>query len=385
MRICHVTSVHNWDDPRVYHKMCRSLAEFGHDVHLVAANKGSVTPDPTSRVQVHLVDSSNNRAGRMLWTTRAVMNRARELKADIYHFHDPELLPGAAKFQHQVGAPVIYDAHEDYRVHMMAKPWLPRPLHGIAGRAVGFFEDRIAFQLAGVVSATRHIARRFERHSHSIVVHNFPRIDEFGDLDFHTERRVGSFVYLGDIVATRGIHQMISAVCAAGRQARLHLAGRGWWPSTLRDDCSKQPGWAQVVELGYLGRQDVAKTLSKAQAGLAILHPLENYVRSYPVKIFEYMAAALPVIASDFSTWREFLVPNRCGLLLDPFDTGAIAKAMTWIIEHPEEAAAMGKRGRATVLSGYTWQGEAMKLLQLYEDLTSKQTDFDFVSVSRSE
>jgi hypothetical protein len=85
--------------------------------------------------------------------------------------------------------------------------------------------------------------------------------------------------------------------------------------------------------------------------------------------MFEYMAAGLPVIASDFPLWREIVDGAGCGLLVDPMDPRAIAEAMQWIIDHPEEAAEMGRRGRAAVEHTYNWEAESTKLVELYRRL----------------
>jgi glycosyltransferase involved in cell wall biosynthesis len=83
------------------------------------------------------------------------------------------------------------------------------------------------------------------------------------------------------------------------------------------------------------------------------------------------MSAKLPVIASDFEAWRPFVEDHRCGLLVDPLDPGAIAGAMQWMLDHPEEARAMGVRGRAAVEEHYNWGQESKHLLDMYAAITS--------------
>jgi glycosyltransferase involved in cell wall biosynthesis len=124
-----------------------------------------------------------------------------------------------------------------------------------------------------------------------------------------------------------------------------------------------------VTFVGQLGRADVASELQKAYAGLVILHPEPNYVTSQPVKLFEYMCAGIPVIASDFPVCREIIAGARCGILVNPLDPTEIAEAMEFLLTHPEEAQEMGRRGFQAILERYNWANEEKALLQFYTDL----------------
>ena len=105
------------------------------------------------------------------------------------------------------------------------------------------------------------------------------------------------------------------------------------------------------------------------EIGLVTLAPRPNYLESYPTKLFEYMASGVPVVASDFPLWRKIVEDAGCGLLVDPQKPEAIAKAMDWLFEHPNQAADMGAAGRRAAHRTYNWQSEADKLLALYEKM----------------
>src|SRR3546814_18232125 len=91
----------------------------------------------------------------------------------------------------------------------------------------------------------------------------------------------------------------------------------------------------------------LAEEMAQARAGLVLLHPTNNYLVIRPNKLFEYMAAGLPVIASDFGHWREVVEPAGCGILVNPTDTRALPREIAHPIAHPEEDAAKGRRGPA--------------------------------------
>ncbi len=91
--VCHLTSVHPVEDVRIFHKECVSLAKHGFDVTLVACGEPAYKQNKNGVNVVSLDVPVKNRFERMTKRTRAVYKKALEVDADIYHFHDPELLP----------------------------------------------------------------------------------------------------------------------------------------------------------------------------------------------------------------------------------------------------------------------------------------------------
>jgi len=375
VRVVHMTSVHSWRDVRIFVKMCRSLAASGYDVHLVAPCAEIRTSEVQDGVTIHPVPPARNRRERAFKTARNVLKAAEELSADVYHFHDPEFLLWAPALEKRAGRPVLYDVHEDVRLDVLSKDYLPAWGRGVAAKLAGWFEDRAVRRLAGVIAATPSIRARFAKHPRCVVVQNFPLRGELAPPAETGRERTGAvFAYVGGIVGVRGIREMIRALPAAGTEVALALAGN-WVPPGSREECQQLQGWPQVKELGFVGRAQVAQLLHSARAGLVLLHPSPAYVNSLPVKMFEYMSAELPVIASDFPLWRSIIQGDRCGLLVDPLDPDAIAAAMRWVLEHPQEAAAMGKRGREAVLARYNWESEFQVLLKLYRDVQAALPD----------
>lgn len=129
-------------------------------------------------------------------------------------------------------------------------------------------------------------------------------------------------------------------------------------------------GWARVDELGFLTRAEIRMIFGRSMAGLVTLHPTPACLGSFPVKKFEYMAAGLPVIASNFPLWRE-IEGNECGVCVDPFDPVAIAAAIDRLVDDSDLARRMGENGRRAVHERYNWGVEEKKLLALYGKLLS--------------
>lgn len=148
----------------------------------------------------------------------------------------------------------------------------------------------------------------------------------------------------------------------------LALAGN-FASSDLQAKSMQLNGWGKVNYEGFVDREEIKNLLGESIAGLVILRPTINYKDSLPIKMFEYMAAGIPVIASNFPLWEEIIEENECGICVDPLDVSEISKAMNYIINNPERAEEMAQNGRKAVETEYNWEAESEKLLKLYKNL----------------
>jgi glycosyltransferase involved in cell wall biosynthesis len=310
--------------------------------------------------------SGARRAARMTGTVARVVRLARALDADLYHFHDPELIPPGLLLA-RAGRSVIYDAHESVPDDILLKAWVRPRIRRPLSRIAAGVERETARRLTAVVAATPPIAERFARDgARAVVVNNFPQLDEFPPAPPAGAPRERAICYVGSISELRGARVMVDAMAEV--DATLLLAGR-YASTALRAELATYPGWSRVVELGQVGRPELARLLGRARAGLAVLAPVPTYVVAQPTKVYEYMAAGVPAIASDFAAWRALVEDNRCGLCADPTDPAAVARAIRWILEHPQEADVMGRNGRRAVERTFRWEPEARKLAALYAEL----------------
>ena len=363
LRIALVSSAHPWDDVRIFRKEAKTLAAAGYDVTLIAQRDGDAVVEGVRCVAIPFTRS---RLARMLLGPWRVLSKA--LAYDVVHFHDPELIPVALLLK-LLGKRVIYDVHEDVPRQIRDKTWIPSMLRGLVAGAVAAIEWIGAHSFDKVVAATPTIAGRFPERR-TVVVRNYPLLAEFAVPPSQDRGELRNFVYVGGISVSRGAREMSAAIAElhSHPDARLVLAGQSS-PPNLIEDLANSPDWSRTSYLGVLDRAGVARCLANACAGLVTLHDTPNHAELLPVKMFEYMAAGLPVIASDFPLWRRIVAEDELGLLVDPLDPTAIADAMRWILQNPKEAADMGRRGRQAVHDKYDWAVEGSTLVAMYGTL----------------
>lgn len=366
VKVVHLSSAHPPDDTRIFHKECRTLVQAGYEVVLIISHDRD---EIVNGVRIRGMPKPSGRYERMTGIASEIYKAALEEDALIYHFHDPELLPVGMKLRFK-GKKVIYDVHEDLPRQILTKPWIPSFLRRIVGVGANLLEKICAQYIDRIITVTSTIANRFPEHKAS-VVHNFPVLEELTAADSkHYQKRSSIVAYVGGITEIRGIKEMVAAVNLLPKDlgARLVLAGK-FSPPELESKVCSLKGWKRVDYLGWQSRSQVADLLNKARIGLVLLYPTLNYLDSYPIKMFEYMAAGIPVIASDFPLWRKIISDIGCGVVVNPLEPQAIADAVRWLLTHPIEAESMGKCGQIAVAECYNWDMEAQKLLNVYKDL----------------
>mgnify|MGYP000122313898 FL=1 len=370
MKVVHLTTVHPPFDTRIFHKEAKTLAQAGYEVVLIAQHERNEVVDG---VKIIALPRPRNRFVRILGLTWQAFRLALRERADVYHFHDPELLPIGVLLKLFTGAKVIYDVHEDVSQQILTKYWIPAPLRCPVAAVFNAVEKLLARAVDAVAVTTEGIAEKFARFK-PVVVHNYPYLGMLPNPS--TRCREGKekiLVYVGGISKLRGAIEMVRALEYLNSvwNVRLDFIGK-FEPSELEQELQSLPGYRRVRFLGWMQPENVYAHLAKADIGLVCLHPVPRFMVAWPVKLFEYMAAGLPVVASNFPLWKQIVEGNRCGITVDPLDPKAIAQAIEYLLTHPEEARQMGENGRRAVIEKYNWGQEKEKLLNLYEELLKR-------------
>ncbi len=369
-KVCHMTSAHAPEDVRIFHKECVSLAKAGYDVTLVERG------DSYEKDGVHIVGvgmPAGGRLERMTSFAKRIYEQALAVDAEIYHFHDPELLPYGLKLK-RAGKKVIFDSHERYTEQLKNKPYLPAAVTIPMAKAYGCYERRVLKELDAVIfpctmqgeNPFAGLCRRVELISNAAILGEF-----FDQYDSMREKAPRQICYVGGLTKERGITNDVLA--SAKAEATLALAGE-FSDADYEAEVRKLAEFSCVDYRGRLDRDDVRALLAESRIGLCTLLDVGQYCKidTFGIKVFEYMSMALPVILSKSAYNCKMVDKYHFGLCIDPSNIDEIAEAITYLLDHPEEARQMGENGRRAVKEEFNWGVEEKKLLALYEDILKK-------------
>ncbi|MFC7491470.1 MULTISPECIES: glycosyltransferase family 4 protein [unclassified Knoellia] len=362
-RVVHITTVHRSTDNRIFRKECRALHEAGIDVHLVASHDGA---DVVDGIPIHRLPRRSSRLARMAGGPIATWGHLRRLRPALVHAHDPELIPLllAWKLRHP-STTVVFDAHESLPSQVMGKPYIPvRARRGVAA-ATRALERLAGMGVDRVVVATPSIRTEFPS-AKTVLVQNYPWLSDFPEATPAPRRR--RLVYVGGSSHERGLQQMLDLVLALDGTAVLVLAG----PVTAAGQglLDEHPATTRglVENHGMRPAEDVPGLIAGGDVGIVLFHPLPNHYECQPTKMFEYMAAGRPFIASHFPAWQEMYGEDDCALFVDPLDDAAILEAARTLLDDPNRCERLGKNGRAALERRFTFDGESDRLVGMVRD-----------------
>jgi glycosyltransferase involved in cell wall biosynthesis len=374
-KVCVLTSVHPPFDGRIFHRAAKSLARAGYEVVLIARHDKAEVVDG---VRVVPLPASRNRLHRMTALLWRVYRLAVKEDADVYHFHDPELMIVGLLLKRR-GKKVIWDVHEHYPNSILDKYYIAKPLRRLISRSFDLFERAVVRCFDYVIYTTPFVGQRYQTMKvRSGAIENYPILKLSESFPRQPQKKI---IYLGGMARIRGLVEVIEAFALVARKHpdwELCLVGSSLLASfeqELRDLAKKRGVEAQVKFIAWVPYEEKERLSSQASMGVITYLPYSNNTSCLPNKLFDYMLVGLPVVASDFPLYQDVVERHHCGLTIDPTRPEEIARAMEYLIEHPDEAARMGENGRRAVLETYNWEKESQKLLQIYDTVLQTEGD----------
>ena len=362
LKVCHLTSVHRRFDTRIFLKECVSLSKNKHfNVSLIVAD--GKKDEVCNSVSIFDVGKPKNRLKRILFSTKEVFKKALKIDADIYHFHDSELI-FYGFFLQLKGKKVIYDIHEDLPRQLLSKPYLTpifkKAFSFVFEKIENYFSSKFTF----LMTATPFIRDRFLPINSSVIdINNYPVLGElFEPIKVVKKNQV---CFIGGISKIRGIVPLVKA--CEKIDGKLVIAGQ-FNTDEIERKVKALDGWKNVDYRGFVNREEIKKIMAESKAGIVTFLPEENHINSQPNKMFEYMSAGLPVICSDFDLWKSIIEDNNCGFCIDPNSPDLIAISINSFF-NDDSLLDYGDNARSLVVNRYNWKNEELKLLETYKNI----------------
>ena len=363
-KVCHLTAAHGPEDDRIFLKECKSLATEGYEVYLIAYG------DTYNKNGVHIIgidDPPKGRFHRMIEGAKKVYKKAVEIDADLYHFHDPELLPYGLMLKRN-GKKVIFDSHEDVPSQILDKYWIPTPMRKFVSAIYKAYESHIVNNIDAVIAATPYIRDKFFTRAKIVVdIRNYPRLDDITCSDVSFQEKQPIVCYAGAISEQRGEKVMLQAM--EGIDGQLIIAGCKGREQSQEVETQTAHNKTDIIYVGVLDRNGINELYRRSVLGLCMLLPTASYINALPIKIFEYMAAGLPFVCSDFPILQEIVKETGAGICVSPDDVGKVHENIRMLLDDRTLAQKMGRKGRAAVVAKYSWSNEERKLFDLYRML----------------
>lgn len=377
-KVCILSSVHIALDNRVFYREAQSLRRNGYEVTLIAVHEREEVKDGVRIVPLPRVARWKRP---FLWHT--LFQLAVATQADIYHFHDPELLLVAPWIRWRTGKPTVYDIHEVYPDFIKVKDYMPAWLRYPIAWAFYWLEPLLARLQSGLVFSDDEIAKTFAGVKRpKTTLFNFPSLDFVQTGIAQTQQianREPMVLHLGGHERNRGTRLMMAAfeqVLKTMPEAKLCLVGHFVPPQLAQEvwEDAMSRGITHAVQIvGRVPFETIGNYLQRAAVGWVPWQAYPKNDKNIPTKLFEYMSYGLPIVSSDLASTRPFIQQGVNGFLVQPDDPSAHAQAILRVLQDAENGRMMGQHGQEMVSSQYNWGEMEKRLLALYEKLLAEK------------
>jgi len=364
MRVCVITTVHPPNDIRIS-KELNTLSKAGFDVVFIA-KKGKFENE---KITYWPITGYHGRLKRLLKGSREALEKALEANADIYHFHDPELI-GLGKKLKRHGKKVVYDIHEEYPSVILSKNWIPKIFRSAIARLADTYERRAVEKMDGIVVVVPEQLERFPEKKEVAILPNYPDTLFLESMRKYRDEDKLKFVYSGSIDVDRSIKEMIDAflMLHAKYNIELDLLGPIHDEELRRYINQRQEETDALSYKGVLPYNEAIEVVSDCDVGLMVAHRGKSKEISSPLKMFEYLSLGLTIIASDFEKWHDVLDEKRCALFVNPDSAEDIAEKMEILVKRKDLLIEMKENARL-ISSKYSWESVEKRLVDLYISL----------------
>ncbi|MEM4248459.1 MAG: glycosyltransferase, partial [Candidatus Nanoarchaeia archaeon] len=381
IHICHVTTSHAPDDIRIFQRECRSLAQIGYKVSLIARVRKKTLPYEQDGVNIIPLRYILGKPGRKIILPKLAATKARQLRADIYHFHDPELMPWMCIMAKNYPVKIIWDAHELYSA-TIKEFYIRNP--GIFAAFLAKYYEKLeklwCANFAGVVAVTDPIKEYYQRigAKRCVTVKNTIDLKNLPEPAVEKEKFF-SIISSGTTNSSRCIIEVIHAFeILKGKvpDIRLNLI------SCFDSEKSERSIRKEITDRGLATnikifppvpwRELMSKEIPRNHLGLVLYAKSENNLCGIPNRLFEYWACGIPVIATDTPLLKKIVEGENGGITVNSEDPAKIAEAIMFYVENRKQLEIHGSNGQKAVFEKYNWANDFSGLQNLYTEILNE-------------
>jgi len=375
MKIFVMSSLNPWDDIRIFRKECRSLAKK-YDVELhIPGDFQYKKIDGVDIFGIKKMKTMSRIFRPLIWIK--LLYRTFKSDADVFHFHNPELIGLGILLKYIKRKAVVYDIHEDFPRAILSKHWIAP---GMRKTISNIFDKIEKWAVNSVftksIVTTSLISERFNSDKIEKIENYAPLMDITNDKESNNKARDSKteMIFTGSISKIRGVEEIIRAVSKLENEVELVFLGifadaeyKKYIKNLLIENRINN-----VTLLDSVPYDDMIERMKRSDIGVIPYLPVANHLVTLPNKLFEYMACSLPVIASDFPLYKQVITDANCGVLCDPTDPDDIKNQISSMIENKEKMKKMGSNGNRMYKIKYNWDLEEKKLFNMYDNILIK-------------
>jgi glycosyltransferase involved in cell wall biosynthesis len=375
MRICMLLHKGVAHDTRV-RREAAALAAAGHEVTVVHLPPPGTEAEPGG-LPFGLVPATLRHGRRRLphaarlgaEATRLAL-RAASLRPDAVHAHDAAMLLPGLLAARRSGARLVYDSHELAR----GVPYRSRPWAAVVAGAERLGVPRADAVIAVSDGIAGRLGESYRLRRPPTVVRNLPDLPPPGAArvpDLRRELGIDDaqlVLHQGAVAAGRGCETLLRALDLLPEAHLLYLGAEGPYAEHLRAIAAERGVGARTHLLGPVPPQALLSHTAQADVGASLLEDnCENHRLALPNKLFEYVAAGLPVVVADLPEAAKLVRERGIGWCADPADPGSVAAALREALARRADAG-LGER-LARAAAELSWEREKQRLLAVYEEL----------------
>ena len=362
LKVTHLTSAHSRYDTRIFLKECRSLTTNSFEVSLVVAD-GKEDEIKNGIKIYNVTEKLKNRFSRAFRSSFLAYKKAKELDSDIYHFHDPELIPYGLLLSLK-GKKVVYDIHEDMAQQILIKSWIPVKVRKPTSLLFSKLESIACRQFYSLVVPQKEMEAQFSKYNkHTMTLYNFPNQLNY-DVSFESKNKF-QLIYAGSISEERGVFNLLNLMVELNKiDSRYKLVLAGNISFSLMTKIKQHIGWTHVDYRGVLNTKDLYKLYEESAIGLILFNNVGQYHMSYALKLFEYMQNGLTVVMPNFGSWLGFNEINNVGFCVDVEDSKTTSQLISNMDNN--ELEAFCKNNQSVCSDKFTWESQVYKFDKIY-------------------